>query len=295
MTAMQISTASACAAVLETGHDRGELNPIYRALEDPAAALPAPAVSDADLELLTAHLTAPSVLVLAVQTSTGTRRVRVGLHGERATVEEDNEKPGTEEPSQWRWVPVTDVPQVIAQLLPAGPLAAPPLLTQESPGAALRLQPEHFDQLRALLEKGVAPAEAFAQLEGLDERLRDALTAQGDRASLSLTVHRRTNVAGDDDTDAQAGRTAAESANFTRLWTVGELGMYRTDAPEASHVVQVLPVAPGDVLGTVLPLLEEGLSFALGVPAPPPASAESHDDTSGSAAQDKNENEVGDR
>ena len=242
MTRARCAPGAACAAVLAAGTDPRELNPVYRALADDTPAT-IPALGDTDLDLLRQQVTAPAVLAIAVLIDGRTRRMRIALRREGAGVErEDGES--------WSPHAPEDLPPLIAALFPSdSPWGAAPRVTQQSAGAGLGLDAQQASALRARIRDGEAPQEAVRRLPGLDPALRDALLGDGDRASASLTLH-----------DAQSAEFD-RPVTFGRLWTVGESGLYRTDtdAPPGGSVV---PVEPGDVLGTVLALLEEGLRFA---------------------------------
>ena len=60
----------------------------------------------------------------------------------------------------------------------------------------------------------------------------------------------------------------AQPVSIARLWNRGQLGLYRTDTTDRSRI-EVVAVEPGDVLGTVIPLLEESIRFASGLPPTP--------------------------
>lgn len=275
MPPLQLPPGSACRVVLATGTPRAQLNPVYRTLAAQAAAAPdSPALEQWDLELLRGHVTAPVVLALAASVHDGrTYRLRIALHADGASVERDGgQEWGRREPAE--------LPGLIAELLPTGSvLAAPPRLTQQHPGKELRLTSSQSEQLRARIAHGDEVSVAVRAMPGLDPRLRDALLARGDRVSLSLTLHgadrgsahrRRADRCsapwnGADRDGAPRGRAGPVPLEtpvaFGRLWSVGELGLYRTDR-DGSPPGTVLPVEPGDVLGTILPLLAEGARFA---------------------------------
>src|SRR5699024_6886388 len=196
-----------------------------------------------DLALLRRQLTAPGLLVVAVASPRGTRRVRIALDPAGPTLEASN----GQAPSHWSWTSVPELPAVIGELLgAAGIEPAPAHLTRSSEG--LRLDPRQNRAVRAALAQGAGPEEAYTAAEDLDERLRDALTATGPRLSLSVVLHDPT------------GAITERPVSFSRLWVSGELGMYRMDDPHRDGDA-ILPVTHGDVLGTALPLLEEGLRF----------------------------------
>lgn len=236
------------------GTGPGAWNPVYRALaqdaraEDRAAAprgAEDQAPSPEELELLIRQLCAPALLVLAVTDDASTRRLRVALAPDEATLE----RSAGEEPSTWWSAVPAEVPAAVLALLEGTGAEASPHLAVAAEPAGMRLSAEQIETVRTALAAGASPAEAFAAVPGLDPHLRDALTATGPRLSLSLTLH-----------DPAPGADA-EPVSWSRLWVRGQLGLYRTDATGAP-MPTIHPVPDGDVLGTVLPVLEEGLRFA---------------------------------
>ncbi|MGP9537778.1 hypothetical protein ACT3SP_07190 [Brachybacterium sp. AOP43-C2-M15] len=221
-------------------------NPVYRAL------LPAPpggaeqVPDEVDLDLVVSQLSAPALLVVAVTHEGSTRRLRAALSPHGATLESSRD----EGASTWWSVPVEQVPSAIGELLAeAGIAPASPHLTVAGDAAGLTLTPSQIAQVQASLAAGSPPEEAFGAVEGSDPRLRDALTASGPRIALSLTLH-----------DA-SGVVTEDPVNWSRLWVRGELGLYRTGSTGSALPV-VQPVTDGDVLGSVLPVLEQGVRFA---------------------------------
>lgn len=255
MTTLTQELPEALGAVRASGTPQSSLNPIYRAL---SASEPSTRIDGPELDLLVEQMTAPAVMVLAVECAGSTRRIRVGIHADGATVERSKGASGQEPgDSHWARAERADLPRLLAEVLPAGsPLAAPPRLTVESPHTVLRLDPGHLEQLRELLASGHDPQSAFGRIDGLDPRLQDALTAHGDRASLSLTLH------------SPDPARLEQPVSIARLWNCGKLGIYRADAPD-QPAVEVVPVEPGDVLGTAIPLLEQAIRFASGLPPTP--------------------------
>lgn len=228
-------------------------NPVYRALakdtltEEHAEALP----SAEELELLARQLCAPSLMVLAVTEGASTSRLRIALSPEEATLEHST----GEGPSSWWSAAPSEVPTAVLALLEGTGAEVSPRLAVAAEDAGLCLSVEQLETVRAELTAGSSPAAAFAAVPGLDPRLRDALTATGPRLSLSLTLHDPTPG-----TDREPG-SRQEPVNWSRLWVRGQLGLYRTDQRSAP-MPTVHPVPDGDVLGTVLPILEEGMRFA---------------------------------
>ena len=248
MTHVVATVAQAAERVAADAVTAGEWNPVYRALDaatghGPPAGQSPPAGEPGDLALLRRQLTAPGLLVVAVASPRGTRRVRIALDPAGPTLEASN----GQAPSHWSWTSVPELPAVIGELLgAAGIEPAPAHLTRSSEG--LRLDPRQNRAVLAALAQGAGPEEAYTAAEDLDERLRDALTATGPRLSLSVVLHDPT------------GAITERPVSFSRLWVSGELGMYRMDDPHRDGDA-ILPVTHGDVLGTALPLLEEGLRF----------------------------------
>lgn len=257
MSLRDLTPAAAPLAALAAGVAEPALHPVYRDLASrrPQALMasgPAAASTDLaprDLALVARHVTAPALLVVAVQAREGRRTLRVGLHADGATLE--SELSGEHAGAVWRSIAMSELPAAIADALPAGPLAAPAVLTQRGgEEAVLRPTPE----LLARIDAARGPDGSMREIPsdpGADPRLLDALTADGDRVSVALTLHRPDDPA------------RPVPASFTRLWTVGRRGLYRLDV-HALPTLEVLPVAAGDVLGTILPLLDQGLAFAVG-------------------------------
>lgn len=225
---------------------RERWNPVYRALLEPPLPDAGPAPDAADLDLVTRQLASPALLVIAVTHRGSTRRLRTALSPHGATLELSQDHG----PSTWWSCPPAEVPHAIDELLAEADVArASPLLSVARDDTGLRLAPAQISQVQRSLAEGRSPAEAFGAVGDLDPRLRDALTADGPRIALSLTLH------------DPGGRLTEAPVSFSRLWVRGELGLYRTDATEAALPV-VHPVTDGDPLGTVLPLLEQGVRFA---------------------------------
>lgn len=245
MTQVVATVGQAAGRVIADAVTAGEWNPVYRALgAGPAQGSP-PAGEPGDLALLRRQLTAPALMVVAVASPESTRRVRIALDAAGPTLETSVDQG----PSHWSWTSVQEIPAVIGELLgAAGSEPAPTHLTRSRDSEGLRLRPPQNRTVRAALARGAGPEEAYATAEDLGERLRDALTATGPRVSLSVVLHDPT------------GATAERPVSFSRLWVTGELGMYRVDDPHQEDGA-IHPVARGDVLGTALPLLGEGLRF----------------------------------
>ncbi|GEM_PF-2679480 len=262
-------------------------------------AAPGPGL-DADLDhdaalLVLRHATTPALLTLAVDEGAGPRTLRVGLHPDGATVEAadpqdmdpgaqatdaeaqaidpdaratdaEAQASGTPSTSAITEVHLADLPARLADALPAGPLSAPPLLTQESAARSLRLAPEHARAIIDAIREGRSPAEAARELEGIEPALLTALTAAGPRVSLSLTLHpdARGDAARPDGVPrSDRPREDAPPVTFARVWTQHGDALLRSDASGAPPG-SIQEVAPGDVLGTLLPLLDQGVRFSAG-------------------------------
>lgn len=252
--------------------------------------------------LVLRHATTPALLTLAVDEGAGPRTLRVGLHPDGATVEAadpqgtdpgaqamdadaqvihadaqatdadaratdaEAQASGTPSTSAITEVHLADLPARLADALPAGPLSAPPLLTQESAARSMRLAPEQARAIIDAIREGRSPAEAARELEGIEPALLTALTAAGPRVSLSLTLHpdARGDAARPDGVPrSDRPREDAPPVTFARVWTQHGDALLRSDASGAPPG-SILEVAPGDVLGTLLPLLDQGVRFSAG-------------------------------
>ena len=306
MSAPRIRPGRIRRAAIAAGAHPSAVHPVYRVLaEDSAAAgdtadaggragdaAPGPGL-DADLDhdaalLVLRHATTPALLTLAVDEGAGPRTLRVGLHPDGATVEAadpqgtdpgaqamdadaratdaEAQASGTPSTSAITEVHLADLPARLADALPAGPLSAPPLLTQESAARSMRLAPEQARAIIDAIREGRSPAEAAREIEGIEPALLSALTAAGPRVSLSLTLHpdARGDAARPDGVPrSDRPREDAPPVTFARVWTQHGDALLRTDASGAPPG-SIQEVAPGDVLGTLLPLLDQGVRFSAG-------------------------------
>ncbi|APX34400.1 hypothetical protein BH708_18700 [Brachybacterium sp. P6-10-X1] len=229
-------------------------NPVYRTLVAAPDRAPAGAGrgehDPASTALLGRHFASPALLVVAATEADSTSRLRIGLHPDAATVETSRDG----SPSTWSAAPVERLPALIEQLLtPIGLAGGPARLEVRRESTGLRLTREEIEQVRLALSRGAAPTEAFAAADGIDPDLLDALTAKGPRAAVSLTRH------------DPSGRHLRSAQTWSRLWVRGERSLYRVDDTLAA-LGPVHPVADGDVLGSVLPVLQDGLRFAAARP-----------------------------
>lgn len=244
-------TATVTQAAGWAAHDaapRGDWNPVYRALVPPSFGPASSAPSEGATDIVRHQLTARALLVLAVTRHEVTHRARFALEGAGATVESSE----GDCPSRWSRAAIPELPGLISDLLPGNDEDRTPARPTVDRGAdGLRLSPEQNAAVRAALGRGASPEEACATVPDLDQRLLDALTAPGPRVSVSLTLH------------DPAREVAERPVSFSRLWVTGRRGLYRTDSPGelGTEGGAIHAVGPGDVLGTALPLLEEGLRF----------------------------------
>lgn len=268
MTSCTGGTSSALEAARAAGVDRARVNPALLSdagrdgsphghRDGPSRSAPealagsapeaAPAPGPEQAELLVDFATAPALLTLTVTTDRGTVRRRVAVSARRTVVEESIPGGTT---ATWTDVAAAGLSAAVrGPLEPVPAFAADPLLTQEGRGSLLRLTADQALALRRGLESGETLLRAAERLEGLDLRLQDALLASGPRAAMSLTLFDPSH------------RLLERPVPWARVWVLGDLGLYRTD-PTPEGLPAVLPVAPGDVLGTALPLLEEAGRFA---------------------------------
>ena len=246
MTQVTASVGSATQWASEGPVPAEDWNPVYRALREPPAREGRGRPDEATVDLVLRQLTAPALLVVAVTDAERTRRMRIGLDPVVATLEHSED----DEPSHWSRIDAQEVPtRITAMLEEAGIDLAPARLGVERGSTALRLSAEQGRAAAGALARGLAPEEAFAAVPALDAPLRDALTATGPRLSLALALH-----------DPQH-RVTEEPVTWSRLWATGRRGLYRLDQP-TSPALSIHPVDGGDVLGTLLPILEQGLRFA---------------------------------
>ncbi|MCW1804929.1 hypothetical protein [Brachybacterium squillarum] len=265
MSQLQVTLEEAAARAVAGGVPPEDLHPVYRALLDrrgehaPASPDTAPAGATAgpgspeELALITAQLTARALFVLAVTDREGTHRMRVALAPQRITLElSHGAGPALLEQAALEVLPA----RITALLDRAG--IAPSVARQEvgREAEALRLTDEQVASARESLARGASPEAAFGALEGLPSPLRDALTARGPRIAASLTLHDPRH------------RALAGPVSWSRLWVRGEHGLYRTDASDAP-LGPVLPVGDGDVAGSLLAVIEEGVRFAAAATAAP--------------------------
>ena len=205
------------------------LNPVYAALALPTGdARPGHALAEAPAplrDLAVALLCAPAVLTIAAAEPGGDRALRIGLTPSRTILDSPLSHPTPTETTSYLPLAADDIVPTVADFLPDGPLSAPPHLTQES-AAARRHRTDD---------------ESPARAEAESARTRVSMTLMLSPASLGMP---------------------GEPIGFSRVWAEGANGLVRMDVPTGgSRVPAPVDVEPGDVLGTLLPLLTEGQRF----------------------------------
>ncbi|MCS6712307.1 hypothetical protein JSY14_09855 [Brachybacterium sp. EF45031] len=245
---LTLALPEALAVLCSEGSEPHAWNPVYRFLSRDSAGhreSHAPGSSltcDAEVsDLLRRHVEAPALIVLAVQEGATTHRLRVGLHADGATVETSH----GESPPTWEELPAREAGRRLAAALPERLRSAAPELTQGSPALRRGPTPAQAARLAAAVRDGAPLAQAVDQLGEADGDLRDLMLADRDRVSLTLSL---TPVPSTD-----------EPVVLTRLWVRGDLGLYRIDRSPRLRP-EALLVADGDVLRTLLALLQQGLS-----------------------------------
>ena len=169
MTTLTLDLPGAIGAVRAAGTPESALNPIYRALlvgktSGSTAEAMDGAAEGPELDLLVRQMTAPAVMVLAVEAGGLAHRVRVGIHADVATVEH-SEGPSDGDPGASRWseCALEDLPRLFADVLPDGSaLGAPPRLTVQNRPDTLRLDAAQLTHLRELLITGADAETAFS-------------------------------------------------------------------------------------------------------------------------------------
>lgn len=232
-------------------------NPLYRSLartaSGPAAPGPGPEATAPRgssvpetgrwVETVRRHVTAPAVIMLAVPEGASAHRLRLGLHSDGATLETSTGAG----PSTWEELEAREAGRRLAAALPESLRSAAPELAQDAPARRLRPSPEQATRLADALRRGASMRAAVAELDGLDDSLRDLLLAETDRISLTLALRPQDS--------------SAPAPGLTRLWVRGRHQLYRSDGPPRA-VPDALPVPDGDVLATVLAVLQQALARA---------------------------------
>lgn len=203
-----------------------------------------------ELELFERALIAPVAAEIGVHTRGHSEELRIALDPVGALYLTRRDRG----PYEWMDGAAQETPDLLAALLPAGtPLAASPHMTPRTDVNALRFTDEQRHEIAERAANGTPAAEAIAVQQDLDPRLRDALLSDRERAWFEITMH------------VPAAEAGAEPFLFhlLRRWNVGELGLYSADG-ENGFADTIHAVEPGDLLGTVLPILGEGEKLAHG-------------------------------
>lgn len=229
---------------------RSQLNPVYRALLESSSDVGgegSPPLPDAPQEaMLARQLTSRALMVVAVTTPAGTRRLRLGVEPETVIAEGSRDDAA----STWREMEPSAVPDLIVDALRTTGLPLPPeQQTAAHQGGGLRLSDEQVRAIHQHLAGGMQPDMAFLLAPELSAPLRDALSAMDVRVAVSVCFH------------DPGGREVEQPVSWSRLWTVGQQGVYRTDS-SASVLGTIHPVPEGDVLATIMSVLEECRRFA---------------------------------
>lgn len=132
-------------------------------------------------------------------------------------------------------------------------LTAPALLTvavtTASRTARLRIGADPVLSTRERSEGDLPSQWSQCAAQVLPGIITDLLEDAGVDLSPALTLH-----------DPQ-GLRLEQPVTWSRLWATGQKGLYRLDQPEGPGLA-VQAVGGGDLLGTVLPVLEQALRFA---------------------------------
>ncbi|WP_460476525.1 hypothetical protein [Brachybacterium huguangmaarense] len=271
MTTFEGPAESACEAVRLAGLRPLDVNPVLRLPYDAAGVAAAGAAlegaPDDARRLLLHHALSAAVLVVATTTAAAdgtetTRRVRIGLDPIGPTVEsvpEAGTAPGTgsladmvtragDATRRWQDIePRSLVPAAVSVLPEGEQWRARARLTPASQAESVRLTPSQQEAVVAARAAGGSARSAVAPLEDVDPILRDVLGASGPRTAVTLSRH------------DPSGRLLSEPSLWTRMWVVGEHGLCRLDPEGAGTTVS--RVEPGDVLGTIVAMLGQGLEF----------------------------------
>lgn len=243
MTRFQADLTVALTEAFARVHEPRAINPLWLAHID-AEHLQRFSCEPEAQRLVERALVAPAAADLSVTTST-TERLLIAVDAVGAVLITDNPGGGHD----WIDVSFTDLPRYLRALLPEGSaLSAPPSMTSRTETTRLRLTASQRQQIKAALDQGQSAENAIRSASDVDPLLRDALLEDRGRARLELVLHAFTV-----DADPFLFR-------LQRRWTVGALGLYAADGERLLDDIHA--VAPGDVLGTLLPLLTEGAALA---------------------------------
>lgn len=202
-----------------------------------------------ELHLVQRALVAPVVAALGVTSDGEQEELRIAIDADGAILMTR----GNGGTADWMGAPVAEITDYVRELLPfPSRLSASPQMTARGGHNALRLTSEQRRSIAQRVTEGVPAREAIAAQHDLDASLRDALLTDGDRATFDITMYIPPVE------DAPVLRF-----HLLRRWTAGHQGLYSADGEEGFSE-SIHQVADGDLLGTVLPLLDEGAALARG-------------------------------
>lgn len=237
------------------------LSAAFRLLDDPRRMNPAWApyvegdglvtldLCEAEEVVVQRALIAPTICALRVSSAEGTEELRIAIDPAGVILIAGDD--GT--PAEWMESSVSEIPNYLRALIPAGTrLAAPPEMTARGEHNALRLSDEQRRHIAERIRAGTPARKAISEQTDLDPFLRDALLSDGARAVLDISLYVP---------PAEGGEVFL--FHLLRRWNAGGLALYSVD-DDASILDGTHVVADGDLLGTVLPLLQEGASLAVG-------------------------------
>lgn len=224
------------------------INPTWLPQLD-GAALGRPDLAPGEQRLAQRALIAPVVTVLTATTPEETEELRIVLDADGAIA---LTRIG-DGPYEWWDAPTDVIPHLVLTLLSSSSrLSAAPQMTTRGPHNALTITLEQRRSIAARIAEGTPAHAAIAAQTDLSEPLRDALLSDRDRATFDICMH-------------VPPSTHAPMLRFhlLRRWNAGVHGLYSADG-DAGFSDDLHQVADGDVLATVLPLLEEGAGLASG-------------------------------
>ncbi|MGP9733188.1 hypothetical protein ACT3SQ_01355 [Brachybacterium sp. AOP42-C2-15] len=213
------------------------------------AALQRPDLAPAEQRLAQRALIATVVIALTATTPEGREELRVVLDTAGAIA---LTRIG-DDPYEWWDAPFEVIPDLVLTLLSSSSrLAAAPQMTTRGPHNALTLTAEQRRAIAARVADGIPAHEAIDAQTDLSAPLRDALLSDRERATFDICMH-----------VPPTPHTPMLRFHLLRRWNVGAHGLYSADG-EDGFSDALHQVAEGDVLATVLPLLEEGAGLAFG-------------------------------
>ena len=154
---------------------------------------------------------------------------------------------------EWSACSHRDIAEVLRRVIERVPFFdAPPQVTVRS-GQGMRLTASQRAQFADRLAAGASPDVAALGVAGLSETQRNLMGASGDRASFLMCLDAPGAAPGD-----------GPSMLLERRWFATESRLFSVDGADVLADA-AFEVGPGDVLGTALALLGEGVEFATAV------------------------------